>query len=217
MSTTALAATPLGRVPELQDRAVWNEFFGHVCAILVAKPGLDLDWFDAEDVVQEVWLKLVSRPALFDASRGQFRSLFVVAALRRATDLVRARRREASVSYDEDGALRERLCAKHNFGGRPVDPDNFERVLKSAVAGLTGLQRSALALYLFEELDCATIARVLDATPEQIRDRVRDGMAALRKCLRLVPEVRDLAASIETLEARKRPGSGAGCDGGSEE
>jgi RNA polymerase sigma-70 factor (ECF subfamily) len=138
-----------------------------------------LDVAAAEDVVQEVFLKLWQRPELFDARRGSMAAFLCVMARSRALDRLRA-----------DGALdraRGRL-AEH----RAFEPANVEEPvaalerrdereeLRRALLKLPHAQREALTLSYARELSSVEIARRTHVGRATARSRLRLGLGKLR-------------------------------------
>jgi RNA polymerase sigma-70 factor (ECF subfamily) len=134
----------------------------------------------AEDVTQEVFLKLWQRPELFDSERGSLAAFLCVMARSRALDKLRA-----------EGALdraRVRL-AEHFAVLEPVtdeDPaaalvrrDEYED-LRRAMLRLPAAQREALALAYGREMNSVEIARRTHVGRATARSRLRLGIGKLR-------------------------------------
>jgi RNA polymerase sigma-70 factor (ECF subfamily) len=133
----------------------------------------------AEDVVQEVFLKLWLRPELFDARRGSLAAFLCVMARSRAVDRLRA-----------DGAL-DRACgrlAEH----RALEPAAVEspiaalerrddrEQLRRAMLRLPHAQREALALAYGCDMTSVEIARHTHVGRATARSRMRLGLGKLR-------------------------------------
>jgi RNA polymerase sigma-70 factor (ECF subfamily) len=139
-----------------------------------------LDAGAAEDVTQEVFLKLWLRPELFDGRRGSLAAFLCVMARSRALDRLRA-----------DGALdraRGRL-AEHRA---VLEPANVEEPvaalvrhdereeLRGALLKLPAAQREAITLAYGRELNSVEIARRTHVGRATARSRLRLGLAKLR-------------------------------------
>jgi RNA polymerase sigma-70 factor (ECF subfamily) len=133
----------------------------------------------AEDVTQEVFVRLWQRPQLFDPRRGSLAALLSVMGRSRALDRVRA-----------EGALtraRDRLGELHVVA--PVDDDGpaaaVERretnsELRGALLRLPPAQRDTVVLAYGHELDSAEIARRTGVGRATARSRLRLGLGKLR-------------------------------------
>jgi RNA polymerase sigma factor (sigma-70 family) len=187
-----------------------------VCGLLV-NLGLAIDRHDAEDLVQDLWLKLCDRPHLFSGGDDKFSPWFLVSVLNKARDRFKSREAPETTSLDADERLARSLRAGHPFGETPVDPDAFQPRLKACFASLTDKQRSALTLYLCEDLDYETIAEALDATREQVRDRIRDALEIVRRKSAEDPHIREAARPIEEFRRRNHAGRSPAGGGQSEE
>jgi RNA polymerase sigma-70 factor (ECF subfamily) len=138
----------------------------------------------AEDVTQEVFLRIWRQPASFDPQRGRFISWISSVARNRALDEQRrmSRRRRAE-DQDEDPILR--LPAE----GRGDDPaqetvlaDERRRV-HEALRDLPEAQRTVIELAYFGGLTQTEIAARTGDPLGTIKTRVRLGMRKLREAL----------------------------------
>ncbi|HET8990518.1 MAG TPA: sigma-70 family RNA polymerase sigma factor [Acidimicrobiales bacterium] len=131
---------------------------------------------EAEDVTQEVFVRLWNAPERFDPTRGSLRAYLVTMAHGRAVDAVRslsaARRREAldvtrSISPPPDVAQ------------RAWDAVVSEQVA-AALASLPEPERRAIELAYFEGHTYVEVARILDEPEGTIKSRIRSGMRRMR-------------------------------------
>jgi RNA polymerase sigma-70 factor (ECF subfamily) len=146
----------------------------------------------AEDVTQEVFLKLWLRPELFDAKRGSLAAFLCVMARSRALDRIRAA-----------GAL-DRACTRlaEVKAIEPVEEESpvaaLERrdereELRAALLRLPDAQREALTLAYGREMNSVEIARRTHVGRATARSRLRLGLGKLRADLAdgaVVPEQR---------------------------
>jgi RNA polymerase sigma-70 factor, ECF subfamily len=134
----------------------------------------------AEDVTQEVFLKLWQRPELFDDRRGSLAAFLCVMARSRALDrlradgaLDRARTRLAEhFAVIEPAAVEEPVAAL-------VRHDEREE-LRGAMLRLPPAQREALTLAYGREMNSIEIARRTHVGRATARSRLRLGIAKLR-------------------------------------
>jgi RNA polymerase sigma-70 factor (ECF subfamily) len=132
---------------------------------------------DASDVFQELWRKLVERPALLDDARDP-RGFLLRMARNQFIDLTRRRQ------------TRERIHAEASSGiplfDTSPDPDEqaFRDALQTALAQLPADQRAVLHLKLWEGLTFDAIATLLDIPPNTAASRYRYGLDKIRDHLR---------------------------------
>ena len=146
---------------------------------VVADPGI------AQDVAQEVFLRVWRHPALFDVTRGRFVSWLMSVARNRAVDEVRSRGRRR---------LREVMPAPG--ADDPADPQAVDpqlaaqladerEVVRRAMELLPQEQRTAIELAYFGGMTQQEIASVLDTPLGTVKTRVRLAMKKLRISLEL--------------------------------
>src|ERR1700693_3708796 len=134
---------------------------------------------EAEDVAQEVFLRLWHEPDRFDPSRGPLRSFLLAQAHGRAVDAVRSlnarRRREvkeaqhtAASSYDLDHEVWDLALEDH---------------VSKALDELPGEERRALELAYFKGYTYVEVARSLGQPEGTIKSRIRNGMRRMRVAL----------------------------------
>jgi RNA polymerase sigma-70 factor, ECF subfamily len=144
---------------------------------VVADPGI------AQDVAQEVFLRVWRHPSLFDVSRGRFVSWLMSVARNRAVDEVRSRGRRR---------LREVIPAPG--ADDPPDPQAVDPQLaaqlsierervRGALEGLPNEQRLAVELAYFGGMTQQEIASVLNTPLGTVKTRVRLAMKKLRASL----------------------------------
>jgi RNA polymerase sigma-70 factor, ECF subfamily len=133
----------------------------------------------AEDVAQEVFIRLWQRPNLFNPKRGSLAALLSVMARSRALDRLRA-----------DGAAeraRDRLAEVDALAPATVEgpEDALERrarnaQLRAALQTLPPAQRETIELAYGRELNSAQIGRLTHVGRATARSRLRLGLGKLR-------------------------------------
>jgi len=134
---------------------------------------------EAEDVTQEVFLRLWNQPERFDPTRGSLRSYLLTQSHARAVDAIRslnARRlrevkdanRTASAGYDLQHEVWDLSLA-----------DNLQR----ALSGLPEEERQVIELAYFEGLTYVKVAEVLGQPEGTVKSRIRNGMRRMRTVL----------------------------------
>ena len=138
----------------------------------------------AEEVVQDVYVKLWRQPSLFDPNRGAFRPWLLRVVHHRAIDELRqANRDRAQTAEDPDGRILEMLAdagpAPEDLAQSSVDR---EKVLE-ALDKLSPSQRVAIEMAFFDGLSQSEIAESLGEPLGTVKTRVRLGMRRLRELL----------------------------------
>lgn len=146
----------------------------------------------AEDVVQEVYAHLWSRPYAFDPNRGSLRTWLSLLAHRRAVDWVRGEaRHRRNVSADD--------CALHAIPDTGPGPDETvvdrERrlLLHTALAGLPRPQREVVHLAYFGGRTYRQAAAELGIPEGTAKTRLRTALRSLAASLAELPDPPDPA------------------------
>ena len=130
----------------------------------------------AEEVVQEIFLRLWNSPDRFDPDRGTLRSFLLAQSHGRAVDLLRSdvsrRRREekeargtAEAGYDIEHEVWDLAVADH---------------IKDAVSGLPAEERKAIELAYFGGHSYREVAELLGAPEGTVKSRIRSGLRRMR-------------------------------------
>jgi len=135
----------------------------------------------AQDVVQDVFLRLWRRPASFDAQRGEIGSYLRLMARSRALDMWResqaagrASDRLKLVVADDEGRPEERPAVA-------AERDADRTAVRAALRKLPDAQREALVLAYWGGLTADQIARRSDVPLGTAKSRIRLGLAKLRE------------------------------------
>jgi RNA polymerase sigma-70 factor, ECF subfamily len=172
---------PTAPAPDLRDPAAFSAAFdAHAGVVHAAALAILGDPMRAQDVVQDVFLRLWRRPDAFDPSRGSLSGYLRVMARSRALDLWR----EARAA----GRMTERLKAD----AREVEPRADERPaiaaeraveragVQAALRELPRGQREAVVLAYWGGLPAERIARHARIPLGTAKSRVRLGLGKLR-------------------------------------
>jgi RNA polymerase sigma-70 factor (ECF subfamily) len=134
---------------------------------------------EAEDVTQEVFLRLWREPDRFDPDRGSLRSFLLAQAHGRAVDAVRSsssrQRREAN-----DAA--RTAHAAYDMQHEVWDLALADQVAR-AMSELSDDERRAIELAYFEGQTYREVARSLQQPEGTIKSRIRTGMRRLKEAL----------------------------------
>src|SRR5262249_46682319 len=138
----------------------------------------------AEDITQEVFLRLWRSPDLYDASRGRFLTWLLSVARNRSIDERRSRGRRFRHEAPPSLATEEMLA-----GARTADDDDAALlsddriVIKKALATLPPEQRLAIELAYFGGYTQQEIATGLHQPLGTVKTRIRLGLQKLRGLL----------------------------------
>ncbi|MDG1266066.1 MAG: sigma-70 family RNA polymerase sigma factor [Ilumatobacter sp.] len=172
MSDGALAVA-IGR---FQQDALAEAYRRHAGAVFGLARRLLTDHARAEEIVQEVFVRLWNEPDRFDPERGTMRSFLLANAHGRAVDLIRSetsrRRREqressltADAGYDIAREVWDLALAGH---------------VRDALEALEDGERSAIELAYFGGLTYREAALELGEAEGTVKSRIRTGLKKLR-------------------------------------
>lgn len=160
----------------LYDR--YGDYVYSVCLRMVGDVQL------AEDLSQEVFLRLWRRPELYDVSRGRFLTWLLSVARNRAIDERRSRGRRFRLETPPSLASEELLEAAPTAEDRDVAVVSEERVVvQRALATLPPEQRLAIQLAYFGGYTQQEIATGLHQPLGTVKTRIRLGLQKLRMLL----------------------------------
>jgi RNA polymerase sigma-70 factor, ECF subfamily len=133
----------------------------------------------AEEMVQEVFLRLWERPERFDRSRGSLRSFLLMDTHARCVDRIRAdaRRRDR-----EDKSTRAALAADYDVSLEAWDLSVGDQV-REAMSTLSDGERDAIELAYFGGHTYRDVARMLQQPEGTVKSRIRTGLMRLRQQL----------------------------------
>lgn len=141
----------------------------------------------AEDVVQEVFLRLWRQPASFDPGRGRFISWLMSVTRNRALDELRRvsrRNRSEDQEQDENSPL-DGLATTDRMDDPALGVELSEQraAVRAAMTRLPPEQRRAIELAYFSGLTQAEISDVTGDPLGTVKTRIRLGMRKLRDAL----------------------------------
>jgi RNA polymerase sigma-70 factor, ECF subfamily len=144
---------------------------------------------EAEDVTQEIFLRLWNDPDRFDSSRGSLRSFLLTQAHGRAVDAVRSLNARHRREVQE---AQRTAASSYDLEHEVWDLALEDRVTK-ALDELPGEERRAIELAYFKGYTYVEVAQSLGQPEGTIKSRIRNGMQRMRVAL--------VAAGIQGVDA----------------
>ena len=143
----------------------------------------------AQDMVQEIFLRLWRRPDSFVAGRGRFPTWLISVSRNRAVDEIRSRnRRYRHESASPEQQERELPSTNSIDPALTAELADQRRLVLAALAGLPSEQRRVIELAYFGGFTQQEIAQRLSQPLGTVKTRIRLGMQKLRAAL--TPELR---------------------------
>jgi RNA polymerase sigma-70 factor (ECF subfamily) len=133
----------------------------------------------AEEVVQEVFLRLWSEPERFDADRGSLRSFLLTTTHGRSIDLLRS---ESSRRLREEREARQTAEAGYDIEHEVWDLTVAEQ-LRDVVADLPRPEREAIQLAYFGGYTYREVATLLSEPEGTVKGRIRSGLKRMHGAL----------------------------------
>ncbi len=130
----------------------------------------------AEEVTQEIFMRLWTRPERFDAERGALRTFLLSDAHGRSIDLLRSELARRAREEREGRLVPE---PQHD-----IESEVIARVasaeVRAALGALASAEREAITLAYFEGLSYRQVAQRLGQPEGTVKSRIRSGMQRLR-------------------------------------
>ncbi|HXX90151.1 MAG TPA: sigma-70 family RNA polymerase sigma factor [Acidimicrobiales bacterium] len=135
--------------------------------------------FLADEVTQDVFLRLWREPERFDASRAGLRTYLITLAHNRAVDLLRS---ESARATREERSARETATTGYDVERHAWDLAVAEQV-HGALATLPDAERDAIRLAYFEGRTYREVASILGQPEGTVKSRIRAGLKRMRVAL----------------------------------
>ncbi|CAN5793988.1 hypothetical protein BH24ACT3_BH24ACT3_05200 [soil metagenome] len=148
----------------------------HAGAVFGLSRRLLVDTSLAEEIVQEVFLRLWNQPEKFDAERGSLRSYLLAQCHGRSVDLLRS---ETSRRRREERELRSAAEAGYDLEREVWDLAVADHV-KDAISGLPDQERRAIELAYLGGHTYREVAELLDQPEGTVKSRIRAGLKRMR-------------------------------------
>jgi RNA polymerase sigma-70 factor (ECF subfamily) len=134
----------------------------------------------AEEIVQEVFLRLWNDPERFEPARGALRSFLLAQVHGRSVDLVRA---ESARRTREERDARRSVRVDHDLEREVWELTLHERV-RDALTALTDGERAAIELAYFGGHSYREVAAILGQPEGTVKSRIRVGLGRMRDALK---------------------------------
>lgn len=142
-----------------------------------------LERASAEEIMQEVFLVVWRRAALFDPRRGSFRAWVLRITHFRVLNELRRRSRRPEIAPDPDHSFLAELPDDALPASERLAADERRAVVRAALAALPEAQRRALRLAVLEERTHTEVAEDLAVPLGTAKTRIRAGLQKLRGSL----------------------------------
>jgi len=174
--TEASDAALVVSIGRYQQAALAEAYRRHAGATFGLAKRLLTDHARAEEVVQEVFVRLWNEPNRYDPERGTLRSFLLAHTHGRSVDMIRS---DVSRRNREEREAREQA-----FGGYDVAHEVWDMALaghvREAMEALQQGEREAIELAYFGGLTYKEVADRLGEPEGTVKSRIRSGLKRLR-------------------------------------
>src|SRR3954470_24214797 len=177
--TAASDATLVVAIGRWRQDALAEAYRRHAGAVFALARRLLVDRTLAEEITQEVFLRIWHHPEKFDSDRGSLRSYLLAQTHGRSVDILRS---EVSRRQREERDARETAEAGYDIEHAVVDLAVADEV-RAAMAVLPAGERAAIELAYFGGHTYREVATLLDEPEGTVKSRIRSGLRRLRTVL----------------------------------
>ena len=166
-----------------QDVTAFGQLYDRYARPIYVLAVTVLDRVEAEEIVQEVFLRLWRKADQFQPERGAFGAWFMTIARHQVWDALRRLHREPSLAAE----VIDQLLMESGISGGDVEEEAWSQEVGQAVLHalqrLPAEQRRALVLAYFGGLSQSSIAEQLGWPLGTVKKRIRLGLQKLRNTL----------------------------------
>jgi RNA polymerase sigma-70 factor (ECF subfamily) len=163
-------------VADRDERALAEAYRRHGDACFALARRVLFDRALAEEVVQEIFVRLWNRPERYEPDRGSLRSFLIAQSHGRSVDLLRA---ETARRRREEREARQRISEPVDLEREIVSLDEAETV-RRALASLSEAERAVIELAYFGGFTHSEISRMLGVPLGTVKGRMRLGLEKIR-------------------------------------
>lgn len=174
--TGASDAVLVVAISRYRQDALAEAYRRHAGAVFALARRLLADAALAEEIVQEVFLRIWNSPEKFDPERGSLRSYLLAQCHGRSVDLLRS---ETARRIREERDARRTAEAGYDLEHEVVDLSVAEGI-KDALSSLPEGERHAIALAYFGGHTYREVAELLDEPEGTVKSRIRSGLKRMR-------------------------------------
>ncbi len=167
-------------IARFDERALEEAYRRHAANVYSLALRIVSDRQVAEDVTQEVFVRLWNTPERFNSERGSLRTFLLVMTHGRAVDFVRSNESRRRREKDD---VRNMEFVVDDLEREVIDIATAEHV-KAAFAELPSGERAAIEMTYFRGHSYVEAARLLGQPEGTVKSRIRSGLRRLRE---LVP------------------------------
>ena len=167
-------------IARYREDALAEAYRRHAGAVFALAKRVLCDLTAAEEVVQEVFLRLWTKPDKFDPDRGSLRSYLLAQTHGRSVDLLRS---DTSRRRREEREARQTAEAGYDLEHEVWDLALAEQV-KEVVAELPRAERRAIELAYFGGHTYREVADLLGEPEGTVKSRIRAGLKRMRASLK---------------------------------
>lgn len=164
-------------VARWRQDALAEAYRRHAGAVFALARRLLASRAEAEEVVQDIFLRLWNQPDRFDPARGSLRSYLLAMTHGRAVDRIRS---DSSRRAREERDARRTATGVYDLAHEVVDLVNAEQV-HAALAVLTEQERQAIQLAYFGGHTYSEVAAMLKTPTGTVKGRMRSALTKLRR------------------------------------
>jgi len=163
-------------ISRYRQEALAEAYRRHAGAVFALAKRLLADAAMAEEIVQEVFLRIWNQPEKFDSERGTLRSYLLAQCHGRSVDVLRS---ETSRRAREERDVRRTAEKGYDLEHEVLDLSMAERI-KEAMGSLPEIEREAISLAYFGGHTYREVADLLDQPEGTVKSRIRTGLKRLR-------------------------------------